>query len=718
MSRFSILRGILASCVVMVSGTVNVQAADDILISDFESATYGNWKTEGTRFETGPVAGAATGQEPISGFQGKRLLNTFVVGNKGQGKLISPEFKIERKYIKFLIGGCSSDAIATLNLLVHGKIMRIATGKGSNQLFELGWDVEEFIGKNAVIQIVNYHEGNMGHIMVDQIVQSDTKAQSSVLILEKTLTVNGTHLIIPIGNYGLMKNEIKTIVFDGDKPVQSLMIPLPKRNAPFWLAAYPLESFGLKGKQIRIYGGQHPDDVLAAFDKIKIGSESDVLSDSDYTQPYRNQFHASTRRGWVNDPNGMVYSDGKYHLYYQFNPVSIQWGNMHWGHLESTDLVHWEQKPIAIYNKRGDSAYSGSGFVDANDTAGLGKNTQFAMYTSTGRGQCLAYSKDSGLTLKDIETGNPVLKNPGRDPKVIWYEPEQKWVMSVYEESDCAEVKAIPPASAKEPARANIAFYESKDLRKWTRTGAFTDPQRFLLMECPDMFELPVVGKPGETRWFISGAANCYCIGKFDGKTFHKESGLHGNYTGTFYAGQVFGNAPGGRRIQIGWVRTADYSKRFPDMIANQAFSIPNELTLRETSDGLLVSYLPAKEFEQLRGEVLAEGKDLTPAQANELLQKCKGQLSETLIEFAHAGQKKLVINGIDASFNGTKARIFTDRTVNDVYGDDGISFQIRLRMPSEFDSTATKLESDEGMVVKSLKIYRMNSIWKDNAKK
>ena len=226
------------------------------------------------------------------------------------------------------------------------------------------------------------------------------------------------------------------------------------------------------------------------------------------------------------------------------------------------------------------------------------------------------------------------------------------------------------------------------------------------------MFELPVTGKPGESRWFISGAANCYFIGKFDGKTFHKESGPHGTPFKTFYAGQTFSDAPGGRRIQMGWVRATTDGNRFPGAICNQAFSIPNELTLRETSDGLRVFFWPVKEFEQLRSDVLAEGKNLTPTQANELLQKCKGELSETLIEFAEAGPKKLVINGIDASFNGRKARIFTDHTLNDIYADDGISFEIRTRRPEAFDSQETRLTAADGAVIPSMKIFRLKSIW------
>jgi len=540
-----------------------------------------------------------------------------------------------------------------------------------------------------------------------------TATPAKMVSFEKTLEVTGSHLLVPVSN-APKGQGVRIEIRDGNNLVQSFGVSLPKEGEVFWVAAYPLDHFALKGKTIRIATShQSPEALRAGFDKIRIGSASEVLAASDYTQPYRNQFHASTRRGWVNDPNGMVYSNGKYHFYYQHNPFGINWGNMHWGHLESTDLVHWEEKPIALYQRTiGDMAFSGNGFIDVNNTAGLGKGTQFAAYTSTGRGECIAYSKDGGLTFTDLPE-NPVVKHNGRDPFVFWYEPEQKWVMAVFDETACAETDAVPiPDKNPKIAAKNVAFYESKNLRQWTRTGAFTDPERGTLNECPVMFELPVVGKPGQSRWILHGAPNKYFIGQFDGKTFKKESGPLGSTHGAFYAAQTFSDVPDGRRIQIGWLRNKDnYLKQFPDLITNQAFTLPHELTLRETPQGLRVFYWPVKELEQLRGEVLAEGKDLTVEKANELLQKCQGELSETLIEFSEAGRKQLVINGIDANFSGRSARIFTDRTVNETYADEGIFYEVRNRPPTLFNSTETQLKLAGG-TVSSLKIYRLKSIW------
>jgi fructan beta-fructosidase len=536
--------------------------------------------------------------------------------------------------------------------------------------------------------------------------------------LERIMTVDGSHLIVPVSNVAKGPGSAILLgIYDGEKLVQDFTVGLPQGDQAFWLAAYPIEPFALKGKQIKVApvdGKKVPESCRAALGKIRIGAAGDALAADDYAKPYRNQFHASTRRGWNNDPNGMVFHDGKYHLYYQYNPFGISWGNMHWGHLESTDLVHWEEKPIALYQRTTkDMAFSGGGFVDHNDTAGLGKGTLFIAFTSTGRGECLAYSKDGGLTFTELPE-NPVVKHSGRDPKIIWHQPEGKWVMAVFNDKPCTETEATPPQPGcpKIRVNANVAFYESKNLRQWTRTGAFTDPDRVALHECPEMFELPVAGKPDESRWILLGAQNRYFIGRFDGRTFHKESGPLGTTHGAFYAAQTFSDVPDGRRIQIGWVRTETYVQRFSDQIVNQAFTLPHELTLRETKDGLRVFFSPVKELEALRGEVLAEGRDLTPAQANELLQNAAGELSEVLIGFAGSAPRQLVINGMDAGFTGRSARIFTDRTFNEIYADDGISYELRNAPAERFPSKETKLIASEDTVVSSLKIFRLKSIW------
>lgn len=694
---------------------------DDLLIADFNGGDYGNWKTTGDAFGTAPAKGTLPGQMKVSGFLGKGLVSSYFGRDKSTGTLTSPPFQIERPFINFLVGGGRWKETC-INLRIDGKVVRSATGSnpGGNKTERLEpatWNVKEFIGKNATIQMVDSHKGGWGHINVDHIVQSKAAAVKPVVLLnlQRTLKVDQTHLIVPVANKG--KRELLGI-YDGDRLVQNFTVALPQGNAPYWLAAYPLEHFNLSGKTIRVAPVERkrlPESYAGAFDRIRVGTPSDAHHGSDYDQPYRDQFHVSNRRGWNNDPNGMVYHGGKYHLYFQHNPFGIGWGNMHWGHFESTDLIHWEEKPIALYqDTTSDMKFSGSGFVDFNDSAGLGKDTLFVAFTSTGRGECLAYSKDGGITFTEIEE-NPVVEHEGRDPKIIWYEPRQTWVMAVYNSQPCAETKAIPAHKGTPPNRThnNIAFWESKDLRGWKRTGAFTHADRDSVHECPELFELPVKGKPDESRWILYGAQNRYFIGKFDGKTFHPDSGPHGDPRepqkvgpaggrGTMYAAQTFSDTPDGRRIQMGWVRTAPDLQSYPAQIVSQSMSLPHEFILRETDRGLRLFYQPVAELEKLRTGVLTDDVDRLDA--------AEGKLAEILIEFEEAGAHKLTINGIDASFDGRSARIYSDRNTNEIYIDGGLEYRTYRREPSQTGSSETKIGGD--IAIKSLKVFQLKSIW------
>jgi fructan beta-fructosidase len=691
----------------------------DILIADFEGQTYGDWKAEGTAFGTGPAHGTLPGQMPVDGFEGHGFVNSYNGGDDSTGTLTSPPFKIERKYINFLIGGGGWANQTCMNLLIDGKVMRTASGTnteagGSEALSPDSWDTSNLIGKTAVIQIVDSRKGGWGHINVDQIVQSNKRAPIRTADLDLTIKVSGSHLIVPVANVSRDNHPVELSIYDGQTRIQSFTVLLPQPGDSFWLAAYPMDHFKLKGKSIRIASNKRErvlEGIKAAFATIHTGPPSQAQSNLDYSQPYRNQFHASTRRGWNNDPNGMVYANGKYHLYYQYNPFGIFWGNMHWGHLESTDLVHWAEKPIALFQKTvADMAFSGAGFVDFNNSAGLGKGTQFAAFTSTGRGECLIYSKDGGLSFTEIPE-NPVVENVGRDPKIFWYAPQNKWVMVVYDESACDETRATPAADGK-PDNRNLAFYESTNLRKWTRVGAFTDPDRGAVFECPDMFQLPVEGKPGESRWILQAAQNKYFVGQFDGKSFHKEAGPLGTTHGAFYAAETISNTPDGRRIQVGWAQTDSYERKFPDQIVNMAFTLPHQITLRDTPGGLRLFYNPVKELTGLRSTLLAQASNVPLTEAEKILQKCGGEVTETVIEFSMAGTYNIKINGMDASFTGKTARIFTDKTLTEIYADNGLSYEVRKLPVEGFDNPETHLKGPDAAKAVSIKVYRLRSIW------
>ncbi len=554
------------------------------------------------------------------------------------------------------------------------------------------------------------------------LVQTASTAQEQAIPLSADLQVNGPYLNVPVANYPRNKKDhILLGIYTGDALIQNFTVSLPREGDTYWIASYPLQEFNLTGKAITIRPVEETklsSTYQDAFRKIQIGEK--LVSADDYKQPWRDQFHVTARRGWNNDPNGLVYKDGVYHMYFQHNPFGIYWGNMHWGHFTSKDLIHWVEHPIALYaNTIEDAAFSGGGFIDFNDSSGLGKHTQFVAFTSTGRGECLAYSKDGGMTLTELPE-NPLVEHTGRDPKVIWYSPEQKWVMALYDYSPCEETNVVPARNFSKPSRehANIAFYESRDLRNWTRTGAFTHPDRDAVFECPELFRLPVEGMRGETRWVLYGAQNRYFIGQFNGKTFVAESGPHGELIGdysthgAFYAAQTFSDLPNARRVQIGWMRRDSHEGIFPMQSASQGMTLPHEITLRETKEGIRAFFNPVSEVEILRTERLGQSRNVSDEYANSLLRKCNDALTEVIIEFEDNDYHELVINGADASFTGKKARIFTDRTVTELYIDDGLEYEVRSREVEAFFSSESYVTLDRRERLESLEVYRLKSIW------
>lgn len=308
-----------------------------------------------------------------------------------------------------------------------------------------------------------------------------------------------------------------------------------------------------------------------------------------YHELHRPQFHFTCKEDWLSDPNGLVYYEGEYHLFFQHCPGFINHAPNSWGHAISTDLIHWEQIDHAIEPDEYGYIWSGSAVVDWNNTTGLQEGDEpiiTAFYTTGGFGdppkpcvQAMAYSSDRGRTFTKYP--EPVLghvRGRNRDPKVTWHWPTGQWIMALYLDGD------------------DFSLFGSKDLLKWDR---LCDVEVGGTGECPDLYELPVDGDPENTRWVLWGAAGTYRIGRFDGKTFEPETdtikaelGLHG------YAAQTWSDLPGedGRRIQISWM----YGGRYPGMPFNQQMSFPVELSLRATSDGIRLFREPVRELEIL----------------------------------------------------------------------------------------------------------------------
>jgi len=436
----------------------------------------------------------------------------------------------------------------------------------------------------------------VGQTLPQNLVKREIKIQKGQTILN--LPVNNSDRLLRV-----------TIKLEG-KALDRFTINLAPEKPEFW-TYFDVSAY--QGKILTIEAEKAPqfpprqtptDNAISVMPELNTNILETIFAnsrfpgqDSLYKEIGRPQVHFTAKRGWINDPNGLIYVNGEYHMYFQHNPYGWQWGNMHWGHAISKDLLHWEQLPEAIYPMMvenatgfGDSAFSGSAVTDPKNTSGFRKNgidPLIAIYTSTGRGECLKISYDNGRTFIDYD-GNPILKHNGRDPKVFWYEKGQHWVMVVWESGISKKISLEQEVSLRQHS-----IYTSSDLKKWTYQSGISG-----FFECPELFELPVEGEPGVSKWVMYDAYGRYVVGNFDGKklTIEQDFTKYENGGGYFYASQTFTDSPDGRRIQVGWGRNITN----PGMPFNQPQLFPSELKLRETLNGYRLCPTPIREISSL----------------------------------------------------------------------------------------------------------------------
>lgn len=417
-----------------------------------------------------------------------------------------------------------------------------------------------------------------------------------------------------------------------------------------------------------------------------------------FREPHRPQFHFSPREKWMNDPNGMVFYDGEYHLFYQYYPDSTVWGPMHWGHAVSRDMVHWEHLPIALYPDSLGYIFSGSAAVDWNNTSGFGSESSgdepplVAIFTyhnmpaeKAGRKdfqyQGIAYSNDKGRNWAKY-AGNPVIPNTSgirdfRDPKVFWHEDTKQWIMVF-------------------AAKDQVKFWASKDLKKWEHLSDFGKDQGSHggVWECPDLFPLKVEGSD-ETKWVLllsinpggpnGGSATQYFVGHFDGKKFSLDESFAPSVTGENavwldhgrdnYAGVSWSDVPAadGRRLFIGWMSNWDYAQVVPTTAWRSAMTLPRSLELRKTKAGYRLFSQPVRELTALRanartlepGEIqrhldLTQKTGLSPAQMELILEfePLAGPPADFGVELSNGKGERYRV-GYDAAKN----QFYSDRT-------------------------------------------------------
>ena len=432
------------------------------------------------------------------------------------------------------------------------------------------------------------------------VVQADSSWTIRHLVCEQnivSLDVTEDYLLLPIQD-DAPEGKI-CVVKDNEQKGTLMNVRLARERVdsyvPFALSAY-------KGQHISIEIQGVPETALC-WKELKLSGSFDMAN----KESFRPVYHHTPAYGWMNDPNGMFYKDGVYHLYFQYNPYGSVWGNMHWGHSTSTDLMHWKFEGCAIVPDAWGAIFSGSCVVDYENTAGFGKEAVVAFYTSAKstpwgdiQMQSMAYSLDNGKTFTKYE-GNPILTSSEkdfRDPKVFWYAPGKHWVM----------ILAVGQ---------HMEIYSSVNLKEWKKESEFGAMQGAHggVWECPDLVEIPVEGTR-EKKWVLicnlnpggpfGGSAAQYFVGSFDGKKFVNESPTQTKWMDwgkDNYATVTWNNALDGRCIALGWMSNWQYANHVPTRQYRSANTLARDLTLYREGQELYLKSTPSSEVKKARGK-------------------------------------------------------------------------------------------------------------------
>lgn len=578
-------------------------------------------------------------------------------------------------------------------------------------------------------------------------VQADSLWNVRHLVSEQSivsLDVKENYMLLPVqddapeGKICIVRNNVQEGTFMNVRLARERV----DSYVPFVLSAY-------KGQHISIDIQGVPENALC-WKELKMSDSFDMTN----KEKFRPVYHHTPAYGWMNDPNGMFYKDGVYHLYFQYNPYGSVWGNMHWGHSTSTDLMHWNFEGCAIVPDAWGAIFSGSCVVDHNNTAGFGKGAVVAFYTSAKatpwgdvQSQSMAYSLDNGKTFTKYE-GNPILTSSEkdfRDPKVFWYAPGKHWVM----------ILAVGQ---------HMEIYSSVNLKEWKKESEFGAMQGAHggVWECPDLVEIPVEGTR-EKKWVLicnlnpggpfGGSAAQYFVGSFDGKKFVNESPTQTKWMDwgkDNYATVTWNNAPDGRCIALGWMSNWQYANNVPTRQYRSANTLARDLTLYREGQELYLKSTPSSEVKKARGKKVSipSFKVSEKHEMVNLFEEKQGAY-EVEIVIQNAGASKItfcLLNDkgekvsmyydlnrkqfvMDRSESGTvdfskdfpavtvapanvdkelTLRLFVDRSSIEAFGEDGKFVMTNLVFPSQ-PYVKMCFEADKnGYAVKTLNVYKL----------
>lgn len=578
-------------------------------------------------------------------------------------------------------------------------------------------------------------------------VQADSLWNVRHLVSEQSivsLDVKENYMLLPVqddapeGKICIVRNNVQEGTFMNVRLARERV----DSYVPFVLSAY-------KGQHISIDIQGVPENALC-WKELKMSDSFDMTN----KEKFRPVYHHTPAYGWMNDPNGMFYKDGVYHLYFQYNPYGSVWGNMHWGHSTSTNLMHWKFEGCAIVPDAWGAIFSGSCVVDHNNTAGFGKGAVVAFYTSAKatpwgdiQMQSMAYSLDNGKTFTKYE-GNPILTSSEkdfRDPKVFWYAPGKHWVM----------ILAVGQ---------HMEIYSSVNLKEWKKESEFGAMQGAHggVWECPDLVEIPVEGTR-EKKWVLicnlnpggpfGGSAAQYFVGSFDGKKFVNESPTQTKWMDwgkDNYATVTWNNAPDGRCIALGWMSNWQYANNVPTRQYRSANTLARDLTLYREGQELYLKSTPSSEVKKARGKKVSipSFKVSEKHEMVNLFEEKQGAY-EVEIVIQNAGASKIAFSLLndkgekvsmyydlnrkqfvmDRSESGTvdfskdfpavtvapanvdkelTLRLFVDRSSIEAFGEDGKFVMTNLVFPSQ-PYVKMCFEADKnGYAVKTLNVYKL----------
>ena len=552
-------------------------------------------------------------------------------------------------------------------------------------------------------------------------------AQENVLEgIARDLVLDEKYIIFPVPDETIEDmNEVQLLELevDGEK-VREFKIRLANGEPANW---FFMETKEFRGKRATLRAERLIPEQLDSFFAIRVDSTFPG-EDEVYTEKLRPQLHFSSRRGWNNDPNGMMYYKGEYHLFYQHNPYSALGGNMTWGHAISKDLVHWEEQGDKIHLDEHGTIFSGSGVVDWNNTTGFQTGDEpplITIFTYSGAcdagpwsegqpfTQAIAYSNDRGRTWTKYE-GNPVqghVRGDNRDPKVIWWEETNEWVIILF------------------LADGQMAFFRSKDLKRWELQSILESGSA---NECGELFQLAVDGDENNKKWIFYGGTGAYFIGDFDGSQYTPEGKqTRYSYGNCFYASQTFNDIPkeDGRRIQIGWG-----TNHVTGMPFDQMMTFPVVLTLHTTEEGLRMFANPVEEIEKLYAKEHEWTNVAIPADDSVPAPGVEGELFdiEAVLHVGDAEELGLSIRGEEIVYNtkeeqlvfgesraplkakdgNIRLRCIVDRTSVEIFANGGrIYMPCRLRADDDNKSIAAFARGGAAAAT-SIELRELNSIW------